>query len=275
MSEPKVSDVAMGGLLGGDPSLFRLPCNEGRIDEGGLRLQEARTESIAITVIVVSYNGGQYIKESVAKIVSLGRSDLELIVIDGGSQDGTVEFLRENDDVIGYWVSERDHGIYDAMNKGWSLANLDTHIIYVGAGDYIRSLPAVDELQGETIYYGDVHLGSYLFRSGIGARLKLGNTLHHQALLIPKKIHPLPPFDLTFKTYADYDFNLRLYRQGYTFLHCDALSGYALPGGVSAQIGVAEMSAVVRKNYGYVWSGCSFLYGTLVRFKAKFKVLFS
>lgn len=251
--------------------LRQLPSHEGRIAEGGVRITGASAKPVAITVIIVVFNGAEDIKSSVSRISALGRDDLELIVIDGGSKDGTVEFLQASNSQIGYWVSEKDRGIYDAMNKGWSLADQYSHVIYMGVGDYLLSLPETHELQSDVILYGDVLLGDYLFKSGLSPRLKLGNTLHHQALLIPKALHPTPPFDVSFKVYADYDFNLRLYKQRRTFKPCATLKGYALPGGVSASIGIAETSAVVRKNYGALWAALSALHSALVTLKSKLR----
>lgn len=255
-------------------SVHRLASNEGRIAEGGARVKTGLAKSASITVIVVVFNGADAIKKTVRRISSLCRNDIDLIVVDGGSRDGTVEFLKENDSQIDYWVSESDGGIYDAMNKGWSLANLNSHVIYVGAGDYLISLPDTLTLTAGVIFYGDVFLGNSFFRSSLSSRIKMGNTLHHQALLIPKALHPSPPFDLGFKVYADYDFNLRLFKQGHQFLRSDALKGYALPGGVSATIKITEASAVVCKNYGYVWGGMSFLYGALLAIKCKLRATF-
>ncbi|VXB83639.1 Glycosyltransferase (modular protein) [Pseudomonas sp. 8AS] len=271
MNEIELPNMDLDRPISSTLSVHRLPSHEGRIAEGGVRVNGGPAKSVAITVIIVVFNGAEDIKNSVRRISALRRNDLELIIIDGGSRDGTIEFLKESDSLIDYWVSEKDRGIYDAMNKGWSLAKLNSHVIYMGVGDYMTSLPDTQVLQSDVIFYGDVLLGDYLFRSGLSSRLKLGNTLHHQALLIPKKLHPTPPFDLDFKVYADYDFNLRLYKQGCQFARSDALEGYALPGGVSAAINITEMSAVVCKNYGYVWGGMSFLYGALLALKCKLR----
>lgn len=267
MNEMEIPSMDLDQPLSSSLSLHRLPPHKGRIAEGGIRVNGEAAKFVTITVIIVVFNGAEDIKNSVRRISGLRRNDLELIIVDGGSKDGTVDFLKENDSLIDYWVSEKDRGIYDAMNKGWSLAKLNSHVIYMGVGDYLISLPDSQALQSDVVIYGDVFLGNYLFRSGLSSRLKLGNTLHHQALLIPKVIHPMPPFDLDFKVYADYDFNLRLYKQGCQFIRSDALQGYALPGGVSAAINITEMSAVVRKNYGYLWAGMSFLYGALLTLK--------
>ena len=271
MSEMEVPSMDLKQPIPSTGSLRQLPPHDGRIAEGGVRVNGGSAKSVAITVIIVVFNGAEDIKSSVSRISALGRDDLELIVIDGGSKDGTVEFLQACDSHIGYWVSEKDRGIYDAMNKGWALAALNSHVIYMGVGDYLISLPSTSELQPEVILYGDVLLGDYLFKSGLSARLKLGNTLHHQALLIPKALHPTPPFDVSFKVYADYDFNLRLYKQRCTFKPSAALKGYALPGGVSASIGITETSAVVCKNYGVVWAVLSALHSALVALKSKLR----
>ena len=88
------------------------------------------------------------------------------------------------------------------------------------------------------------------FESKADFRLRLTNTLHHQALLINKLIHPGPPFDRKFKVYADFDFSQRLYKKGFKFVKSENFLSSALPAGASKTHYRSEMAAVIRKNYG-------------------------
>jgi glycosyltransferase involved in cell wall biosynthesis len=234
--------------------------------EGGLRLRGSsksnRAEEPLITVITVVFNGAGYIEDTIKNIVSASYGNVEYIIVDGGSTDGTLDIIREYEDFVDYWLSEPDKGIYDAMNKGWALANPGSRILYLGAGDKVLKLPAAQELidAKDAVLYGDVRLNNRLFESCINWRFKLGNTLHHQALLVPKKLHTESPFNTKYKVYADYDFNQRLYKLGAPFKRSQNLVGFALPDGISSQIGIKEMASVTKSNNGILWALLSALY---------------
>lgn len=122
------------------PHVFFLPGGPGRVAEGGLRTRGLfRAPDAAkplVTVITVVYNGAQYLGRTIESVINQRYDNLEYIVIDGGSTDGTLDLMRRYDDVIDYWVSEPDAGIYDAMNKG----------AMCGSGTYLLFLNARDEL---------------------------------------------------------------------------------------------------------------------------------
>ena len=80
-----------------------------------------------ISVVTVSFNCVQNIELTILSVINQTYSDVEYIVIDGGSTDGTVDIIKSYSDRISYWISESDKGIYDAMNKG----------IAVATGDYV------------------------------------------------------------------------------------------------------------------------------------------
>ena len=71
-----------------------------------------------ISVVTVCYNAADTIEKTMLSVLNQTYHDIEYIIIDGGSTDGTVEIIRKYADRIAYWVSEPDKGIYDAMNKG-------------------------------------------------------------------------------------------------------------------------------------------------------------
>ncbi|HLY96654.1 MAG TPA: glycosyltransferase family 2 protein, partial [Sideroxyarcus sp.] len=106
--------------------------------EGGARLRGSRKQPLPgkplITVITVVFNGVATLEHTIRSVIEQTYANVEYIVIDGGSTDGTVDILRKYDADIDYWVSGRDAGIYDAMNKGIALAG----------GDYIGMLNSDD-----------------------------------------------------------------------------------------------------------------------------------
>jgi glycosyltransferase involved in cell wall biosynthesis len=106
--------------------------------EGGLRTKgqgnNFNFDSPIVSVITVVFNGAATLECAIRSVLEQTYINVELIIIDGGSSDATLEILRKYDDKIDYWVSERDSGIYDAMNKGIALAK----------GEYIGMLNSDD-----------------------------------------------------------------------------------------------------------------------------------
>lgn len=119
-------------------SLLFLPEGEGRKGEGGLRTQgyfkTSQTDKPLITVITVVFNGEQFLEETIQSVINQTYDNVEYIIIDGGSTDGTLDIIRKYEHAIDYWVSEKDKGIYGAMNKGCDLA-LGAGLIFLNAGD--------------------------------------------------------------------------------------------------------------------------------------------
>jgi O-antigen biosynthesis protein len=112
-----------------------------------------------ITLVTPVYNGVRYIEETIRSIVYQGYPNLEYIVVDGGSTDGTVEIIRKYQRHIAWWVSRRDNGVYDALNTGfaestgcimgWLNASdlLHTSGLFV-VGSVFAALPEVEWLTG-------------------------------------------------------------------------------------------------------------------------------
>lgn len=214
-----------------------------------------------ITIITVTYNAVNSIEATIRSVIKKKSDNVQFFIIDGGSTDGTLQVIKNYEAQITYFISEPDKGLYDAMNKGWEQANENSYILFLGSGDEILSLPALDSFDKANLIAGQVKIGNkYLYVPKIDTRLKLGNTLHHQALLIKKAVHPLPPFDLRFKIYADFDFNQRLYKAGVKFIIDNDFKAYAMEGGVSTRFNKEESLKVVSKNYGWFYCKLAQLY---------------
>ena len=108
--------------------------------QGGLRTKGIfKSSSITkplISVITVVLNGEKYLEESILSVIKQTYENVELIIIDGGSTDKTLNIIRKYENSIDFWISEQDSGIYNAMNKGIKLSTGD-FIGFVGSDDYL------------------------------------------------------------------------------------------------------------------------------------------
>ena len=125
---------------GKEKKAFNLSAPEktGKI-EGGLRksgrFKKDEPGKPLVTVVTAVYNAEDYIEETIQSVINQTYDNIEYIVIDGGSSDGTLEIIKKYENNIDYWISEKDSGLYEALNKGFSAAN-GTYMSYINAGDY-------------------------------------------------------------------------------------------------------------------------------------------
>ena len=87
-----------------------------------------------LSVITINYNNRDGLRQTIESVVGQTYRDFEYIIIDGGSTDGSVDVIKEYADKIDYWVSEKDKGIYNAMNKGVAVA-LGEYCLFLNSGD--------------------------------------------------------------------------------------------------------------------------------------------
>jgi glycosyltransferase involved in cell wall biosynthesis len=98
-----------------------------------------------ISIITVVYNDIENIEETILSVLSQTYDNIELIVIDGASNDGTADVIKKYDKKIDYWISEKDGGIFDAMNKGIKVSKGD-YINFMNSGDFFTSADLVNEV---------------------------------------------------------------------------------------------------------------------------------
>jgi len=81
--------------------------------------------SICVSIITTSYNQGKYLEQTIQSVLNQTYSNLEYLVVDGGSTDNSVDIIKKYKDNIAYWISKPDNGQADAINKGFKLAKGD------------------------------------------------------------------------------------------------------------------------------------------------------
>ena len=182
-----------------------------------------------ISVVTVSYNAATTIEQTILSVLNQTYDNVEYIIIDGGSTDGTVDIIKKYADKIAYWVSEPDNGIYDAMNKALKIATGD-FLIFMGADDLFYTNDVIQNVVSQISDIDAVYYGSVLFK-GIGTKhlgkfnkIKWATTnVSHQAIFYPRLIYTKYSYNTRYKVYADYAYNLNLLREKVDFVYVDEI----------------------------------------------------
>lgn len=189
---------------------------------------DKRQDIPKITVITVVYNAVNKIEETILSVIYQDYENLEYIIIDGGSNDGTVEIIKKYTDKIAFWSSSKDSGIYNAMNKG-IVKSTGTWINFMNAGDRY-----VDENVLSTIFKNkensdvDVLYGNSVLEKSNKtlinqpvvkpiSELWKGPVFRHGAMFTKLKIHQTFPFKVEekYKICADFDFIYSIFLKGF------------------------------------------------------------
>jgi len=198
--------------------LKELPTCTGRVAEGGLRTRgmykSTAEDKPLLSIIVVVLDRAYCFESCIQSILGQSYDNVEFIVIDGGSKDGTLDILQNYSDKIDYWVSEPDQGLYYAMNKAVEIASGDW-LYFIGSDDVLLPdcLPAMAPYLkcDSTIYYGNVYgTGRKRVYNGPFTRYHIsGPGIKHQGMFFPKKVFTVLRYDVSYKIGADWDLSLR------------------------------------------------------------------
>ena len=194
-----------------------------------------------ISVITVTYNPGELLEPTMRSVAEQVGVQIDYVVVDGASKDGTVDRLRsfgkrieeieadggqdERNQLTYRWVSEPDRGLYDAMNKGLVMAHGD-YVLFLNAGDTLAHPRVLADLwserKGAAVYYGQAMVVESMGGRELGLRkplppqhlnwrsLRFGMVVSHQAFVI-KRERALP-YDLQYRICADIDWMIRCLR---------------------------------------------------------------
>jgi glycosyltransferase involved in cell wall biosynthesis len=198
-------------------------------------------ERMFVSIVTVTYNPGELLEPTMRSVAEQVGVQIDYVVVDGASKDGTVERLRafgeqvqgelvqgqpvHGGSLVFRWVSEPDRGLYDAMNKGLVMAQGD-YVLFLNAGDTLAHPRVLAELwserKGAAVYYGQAMVVESMGGRELGLRkplppqhlnwrsLRFGMVVSHQAFVI-KRERALP-YDLQYRICADIDWMIRCLR---------------------------------------------------------------
>ena len=241
------------------------------------------------SIITVTYNASQWIERTIESVILQSYPNIEYIVIDGNSTDGTVEIIKnyESNNVRLKWISEPDNGLYDAMNKGLKLASGD-YVWFINAGDELYSENTVQEIANmidaenlPDIIYGETKIadeyGNFLAMRRLKTpeklswkSFKMGMLVCHQSFIVKREITEL--YDLQYRLTADYDWCIRCLKKANNVFNTKLILSRFLEAGLSAanrKESLKERYRIMCKNYGKLPTQIRHIWFAVRFYKAK------
>lgn len=198
-----------------------------------------------VSIITINYNNLAGLEKTRDSIVCQTYCNYEWIVVDGGSNDGSKEFIVEHADEMSYWCSEKDSGVYNAQNKGTLHASGD-YCIYMNSGDSFYDEYVLEKfffkVHNDDILYGD---WVQVFLDGKKRYIEPGNSadyafffvdnICHQAMFIKTALLKESPYDESYRLYADWAKWTEFAYKGKTFKYIHQRICYFMMDGMSAE----------------------------------------
>lgn len=220
-----------------------------------------------ISIITVVRNAKIELERTINSVINLNYSNVEYIVIDGNSTDGTKEVIERSSLNITRWISESDSGIYDAMNKALKLATGD-YVWFMNAGDTIYSPDILNDIFSGLENYADIYYGETMILSedlepkGLRGKrpprrsltvnsFRYGMSVCHQSIIIKRAIAPL--YDTQYRYCADIDWVLASIKNTKSTINCKQIISNFIEGGLSSQKkreSLIERYKIMVKYYG-------------------------
>lgn len=229
-----------------------------------------------ISIITVCYNSNETIEETIKSVINQTYNNIEYIIIDGDSLDNTLEIVGKYSSYINL-LSEPDKGIYDAMNKSLQIAKGDW-LYFLGADDKLFNNEIIEEMVSQfcdkkTIYYGNA-----LFKiSKLNYVIKPNKwslcyrNISHQTLFYPREVYQKFEYKLDYPIFADHIYNIKLFKQGYKFVHIEKTVVLYNDAGKSSfvydQQYYDDLPKIVLKDFGIEYGLYVFARITIFRFK--------
>lgn len=220
----------------------------------------------SVSIITVVYNAADDLRLTLENLLKIHYDNLELIVIDGGSTDGTRGVIEEHSVEISHWLSEPDEGIYDAMNKGLKMASGD-YVWFINAGDTVCDEYVLENIFKGREQYADVYYGETLILSKEGEikglrrkklprrltwhSLKAGMVVCHQSFIAMRDIVPM--YDTKYRYAADIDWVIETLRRSKKIEYTHTILSVFREGGVSTshrKESLIERFRIMRHYYG-------------------------
>lgn len=248
---------------------------EGGAKVRGLFKKKSEADRPLVSIITPCLNSEKYLEQTIKSVVNQTYDNIEYIIIDGGSTDSTLDIIKKYEHFIAYWVSEPDKGLFDAMNKGISLATGELAGIinsddwyHINAAEWVievyRDNPRTDVFHGDLLHLRleggyvrkeDCADGQHYRRKGSHENmLETCGPFHPTCFVNRKRIYLNYKYNYKIKYGADYDFMLSLYCMGKKFYYIPQTIAYFRPVGQSSEVCYLPIWECfqMRKKYNFL-----------------------
>ena len=228
---------------------------------------------LKLSIITVNLNNNEGLRKTIDSVLNQTHKDFEHVIIDGGSTDGSVEVIKQYKNNRLKWISEKDHGIYNAMNKGIIKA-CGEYLLFINSGDFLYSDSTIEKIFKynliEDLIVGDLYIDYVsnktnfiysLMDKNIGKRFLSKNTLPHPSTLIKRKfLLNLSMYDESYRIAGDYDFFVRAITAKATIKHIPVVITVFNDMGVSRNnLDLVENeNIIIRRKYYNVFYRMSY-----------------
>ena len=195
-----------------------------------------------ISIVTIVFNGVSTLEKTILSVINQSYKNIEFIVIDGGSKDGTLDIIKKYQNFIDYWVSEPDEGIYDAMNKG-VIHSIGAWVNFMNAGDVFYSEKIIENIYSDNnsfssdFIYGDClveYSNKVVFRKARKlSSIWKGMVFSHQSLFVKSEVIRARPFRTDIGTASDFEFIYVGYKKNSSFKYIDQIFSKVTSNGVS------------------------------------------
>ena len=210
-----------------------------------------------ISIITISYNAFETIEKTIVSVINQTYTNIEYIVVDGNSDDGTIQIINKYKDCIDILICEEDNGIYDAFNKGIKNATGEL-ITFLNAGDYYDS-DYCDFVISNFPKYGNFLCTNVLFYDKNNKKTLSCPSYPIVKTGVPQFLHPslivrsnlfveLGLFNINYRTFSDFDWMLKLINNNKTGLYINATKVYFESDGRSSKFLLKEYMTILKNN---------------------------
>ncbi len=241
------------------------------METGGYRQQNINSRKDpnkpVVSIITVVYNSEALLEKTILSLSHQSYTNIEFIIIDGGSKDRTLEIIKSHNQSIAYWISEPDKGLYFAMNKGIEAATGD-YIWFINSGDEIYQPLTLETIiassNNEDVLYGnamiideDSHeIGLRRLRPPLQLNKKsmqMGMIVCHQAIIVKRPLAPL--YETKYKLAADYNWVVSILSKTTSVFNTHEILCKYMDNGFSKNNitkAIKERFGIMVRNFGFL-----------------------
>lgn len=237
-----------------------------------------------LSVITIAYNCAPDLETTITSVLIQTFKDVEYIIVDGGSKDGSIEVIKKYEKGISKWVSEPDKGIYDAMNKGLKMVSGE-YVLFMNAGDKFYDTDSLSNVPFMKYSNADIFYGETLMVDESGKEMGLrtkrlphhlnwkhfknGMVVCHQSIIVRTALAPL--YNMNYILSADVEWVLRCLKDSKQTVFTGTIISRFLEGGVSKKRhgeSLKERFIIMRTYFGLpatIFSHIGFIFGAVSR----------